>query len=373
MSRRGDNIRKRKDGRWEGRYIFFRDDTGKAIYRSVYGRTYAAVKERLEAEAQNFQKRQPEDQKETINELAERWLCDIKINRKYSTYVKYHSIFENHIREYLGKRKVYNLSADDCIAFIRKEYFSGGTFREPLSKSTVNSICNVLSQIMEYGNQPVSISYNDCRIAAACDTKAYSVNVFTKDEQKRLQAFLLNDLDNYKLGIYVCMMTGLRLGEICALRTKDIDLAQRRISVTQTVQRIKSEQGERKTELRMDTPKTTNSKRVIPICDILFATLEEHMSCSDYLVNGSRIMEPRTYQYFFCKILKQLSISRKNFHSLRHTFATNCIDSGMDPKCLSEILGHSDVKTTLNRYVHPSFEQKMKQLNSFASDKFICF
>ncbi len=77
-------------------------------------------------------------------------------------------------------------------------------------------------------------------------------------------------------------------------------------------------------------------------------------------------MEPRTYQYYFKRILKELSIDNKNFHSLRHTFATNCIASGMDPKCLSEILGHADVKTTLNRYVHPSLEQKMQQINSFA-------
>lgn len=235
-----------------------------------------------------------------------------------------------------------------------------------LSCSTLNSIKNVLTQILHFGQSSVEITINKNML------QSFDYNdkepVFSKDEQQKLQNYLLKDIDGYKLGIYVCMLTGLRLGEICALRIENIDLAKRTIKVTQTAQRIKSTEATSKTQLIVSSPKTVNSIRTIPICDVLYSVLNVHMSNTTYLVNGYEIMEPRTYQYFFYKVLDVLSIEKKNFHSLRHTFATNCIDSGMDPKCLSEILGHSDVKTTWNRYVHPSLEQKIKQINSFALD-----
>ena len=140
------------------------------------------------------------------------------------------------------------------------------------------------------------------------------------------------------------------------------------LNLLQTVQRIKTSKSGVKTELIISTPKTENSNRVIPISDILLAVLKEYMTDSSYVVNGEKVMEPRTYQYYFKRLLNSLSIENKNFHALRHTFATNCINCGMDPKCLSELLGHSDVKTTLNKYVHPSMEQKRNQINSLSID-----
>ena len=181
-----------------------------------------------------------------------------------------------------------------------------------------------------------------------------------------MMSYLLKDIDNYKLGIFICMLTGLRLGEICALKTSDIDLQKRTLSVNSTVQRISVENQVHKTELMISEPKTKSSKRVIPICDLLYKVLCEHMSSGTFVISGNNVMEPRTYQYYFKKMQLSLAIQPTNFHTLRHTFATNCRENGMDAKCLSEILGHSDVKITLNKYVHPSYEQKLKQINALA-------
>lgn len=368
MSRRGDNIRKRKDGRWEGRYIIARDSMGRVIYHSVYGKSYTEVKEKLNNILHSTKFAGRDNNSSTVNTIAEDWLQKIKSYKKYSTYIKYSYIYNNHIKQRLGNKTINSINADDCTSLIESEYMKGSSNGKKLSKSMMNSICNVLTQIMDYGNNPVEISGICRKVQIFQNVHQNDINIFTKEEQRKLQDYLLNDVNSFKLGIYVCMLTGLRLGEICALRTDSINLSERTIAVTQTVQRLKSEKTSSKTELMVSRPKTINSNRIIPICDVLLLVLKKHMPYNIYLVNGCSIMEPRTYQYFFQRILISLSIDEKNFHSLRHTFATNCIDSGMDPKCLSEILGHSDVKTTLNRYVHPSLEQKMKQINSFGSD-----
>lgn len=367
MSRRGDNIRKRKDGRWEGRYVFTRDMNGKAIYRSVYGRTYAEVREKLSnilvavSNAYVYQV-------ETVNEVASRWLEEVKLYKKYSTYVKYEYIYINHIKQQIGNKKMVDVNEELCTALIDSEYYNTTDNSIKLSNSTINSIKNVLTQIVKYGTKNVSFKINNNR-KASCNTKSLeSIQIFTKCEQQRIIEYLLEDIDSYKLGILVCMFTGLRLGEICALRRDSIDLSNRTIKITQTVQRIKSTRPDTKTELVVSSPKTANSYRIVPICDMLHSILSENMVETYYVVNGSNVMEPRTYQYFFKKLLNSLSIEVKNFHCIRHTFATNCIDSGMEVKCLSEILGHSDVKTTLNKYVHPTLEQKINQINSFSYD-----
>lgn len=361
MSRRGDNIRKRKDGRWEGRYIVAHNSVGRAIYHSVYGRTYSEVREKL-TNASIIAKPAVSTSNNTIlNDVASDWLTDIKSYRKYSTYVKYEYIYNNHIKEHLGNKYIENIEPQDCIRMIEHECFEKDS---KLSQSTFNSIRNVIMQIMKYGNNPIEFTIDTYKVRQSYSSYNENLKVFSNDEQIKLRNYLLENTDSYKLGIYVCMFTGLRLGEICALKTENIDLVHKVISVTQSAQRIKSEKENCKTELIMSTPKTSNSVRIVPICDVLLSALKMHMSDNEFLVNGSELMEPRTYQYWFQRILLELSIGEKNFHSLRHTFATNCISNGMDPKCLSEILGHSDVKTTLNKYVHPSLEQKIKQLNS---------
>lgn len=366
MSRRGDNIRKRSDGRWEGRYIISRNSVGKAVYRSIYGKTYTEVKEKLVLCVKE-NKIQTGDSNDSVNDIAIRWLNDVKKYQKHATYIKYEYIYSNHIKQHIGKKKINDITLEDCTELLTHEYSSGTNQCVTLSDSTMNSIRNVLTQIIRYGTKDYSFKISDnIKCLKKKDTK--NIKIFSKGEQQKVFQALLKNMNCYNLGIYICMLTGIRLGEICALRRSDINLSQKTITINQTVQRVKTDSSITKTELVISTPKTMNSNRIIPICDMLFSILCEYMVDTEYIVNGERVMEPRTYQYYFKNLLISLSIETKNFHALRHTFATNCIESGMDPKCLSEILGHSDVKTTLNKYVHPSLEQKMNQINSITID-----
>lgn len=367
MSRRGDNIRKRKDGRWEGRYILSREPNGKAIYRSVYGKTYNEVKKKLR-EKDTILQYQKKNTMEILDDAAISWLNNIKQSKKYSTYVKYENIYTKHIKGVLGNEKLSTITEQICENFIDSKRYCDTDYSIELSNSTLYSIKNVLTQIIKYGTNNKTFIIENGQNNNYSLKKSDKNQIFTKIEQQRMFDYLVKDIDNYKLGILVCLFTGIRLGEICALRRENINLKNRTIRISETVQRIKSENADTKTELFVSTPKTVNSNRLVPICDTLYNLLKDNLSEADYVINGSTVMEPRTYQYYFKKLITKLSIDNKNFHCIRHTFATNCISNGMDVKCLSEILGHSDVKTTLNKYVHPTMEQKISQINSLSNN-----
>lgn len=295
--------------------------------------------------------------------VTEQWLHYIQFTKKYSTYIKYQNIYEKYIRPLIGNRCTDEITTMECRQILERAY---AKYREKItSQSTYNSVKIVLMQILNYAESPVSIQEIKKGFPAICHNPLNTA-VLTKAEQSRLNSFLLDAVDIYKVGVLVCLYTGLRLGEICALRTKDIDFMRKCIYVNQTVQRIKTSGGNEKTRLIISDPKTASSKREVPLCDFLLKLLMNHMPKTEYLL-GRKPLEPRTYQYKLKQYFYALSIEGKHFHSLRHTFATNCIESGMDPKCLSEILGHADVNTTLNRYIHPSFDSKIYQINVFAN------
>ena len=188
--------------------------------------------------------------------------------------------------------------------------------------------------------------------------------------QNKLENYLLQDIDETKLGVYMSLYTGMRIGEICALSWEDVDLQNRVIYVRHTVVRIRTEEdGKVITKQIIDRPKTNASLRCIPICSSLLNVLgsyAEH-SRSEYVVsNNPQFVLPRTYEYRYSRLLKLSNIPHINYHALRHTFATRCIESGVDVKSLSEILGHANVSITLNTYVHSSIELKREQLEKLA-------
>lgn len=302
------------------------------------------------------------EKQNNLDTISEQWLQYVLFTRKYSTYVKYQNIYSKYIQPQIGSKDMEQIAAQDCITLLETAYRQ---YREKsISNSTFSSIKIVLFQILNYGKSSVSISEIKASLPAA--RKNYQqISILSDEEQAKLKTFLLHSVDPYKLGILVCLYTGLRLGEICALKTEFIDLSRKCIYVNQTVQRIKAEGKNGKTQLMLSEPKTASSRREVPLCDLLLNLLAEYKPKSEYLL-GDKPTEPRTYQYRLNQYFSLLSIKGKHFHSLRHTFATNCIESGMDPKCLSEILGHADVNTTLNRYVHPSFNSKIRQINIFA-------
>lgn len=365
MPRRGENIRKRADGRWEGRYKCMPVTSGaKTCYKSIYGKSYGEVKQRLlliRQETLNNTVNCP--MVHTFSECMTLWLTDITQRCKYSTCVKYQYICDCHLKRFACECPVSEITNEMCEKYLIEEQSFEG---RRLSLSTMKTICHVINQILKYGESGVKVSLPE-KITLTYKYSSKEIAVFSVKEQRRLLDFLYDQTDRYKLGILICLFSGLRLGEICALRIKDIDLLNKCIRVSQTVQRIRSN-GEHKTILYCAPPKSADSIRTIPLCDALLELLIKMDVQGEYLLNGKSLMEPRTYQYMFSRYLKTAFISNKNFHSLRHTFATNCIGSGMDAKCLSEILGHSDVKTTMNRYVHPSMDSKRHQMNKCFAD-----
>ncbi len=163
--------------------------------------------------------------------------------------------------------------------------------------------------------------------------------------------------------------SGMRIGEICALKWEDIDVDNGLIKVNRTIQRIYVIEGDvRKTELLIDTPKTRNSIREIPMTKDLIRIIKpiKKIVNSEFFVltNEAKPTEPRTYRSFYKNLMRHLEIPEMKFHGLRHSFATRCIESKADVKTVSVLLGHSNISTTLNLYVHPNMEQKKSVINN---------
>ncbi|SEQ23836.1 Site-specific recombinase XerD [Lachnospiraceae bacterium RM5] len=360
MGRHGEGIRKRKDGRWEGRVPIINKD-GNRGYKYLYAYSYEDVKEKIRIF--NISILNGCSNTNKVEQEANDWLNIIKKTRKLSTYQKYENIYYNHIHKYIGHIKVCELTENDYKEIIMREYLSKKDGH--LAKNTVNSIKSVLTHIVLYCNKNLDVS---CIKKDFSDIKydAKKVSVFSIDEQKKLLNYLTKDIDNYKLGILICFFSGLRLSELCALETKNIDIKKKLIYVRASVFRGKTDNNT--TKLLIHSPKSESSIRNIPIFSLLNIYLSEATFDKKYVLNGDLPAEPRTMQNKFKKFQEEAGIKPRNFHTLRHTFATNCINSGMSTKCLSEILGHSGVSVTLNKYVHISDEKKIIELNDCMSD-----
>lgn len=369
MPRRGDNIRKRTDGRWEGRYQTISVE-GEKRYRSVYGKSYSEVKEKLadrmyisRTNAVDLQTVGTRGRMQVCDTdfcaLMEEWLEEVEQTRKYSTYIKYKKLYTCHIQTLFSTDKLSKLSDRNIQTRMATLEVSG---------TTRQSILAAIKQTLRYVERKYGYpmpAITSCPL----QKKSSAIEIMNRTEQTRLIQFLYSDMDISKVGIYLCLFTGLRLGEICSLKWADIDQKKGLLHVNRTVQRIESKEGPTKTALLETPPKSAFSKREIPMSDILLTLLTRfQQDDQEYVLKSSKPMEPRTYQNHFKKYLEQINAPSYNFHILRHTFATNCIDSGMDVKSLSEILGHSNVQITLNRYVHPSMDTKRKYINALSAD-----
>lgn len=196
--------------------------------------------------------------------------------------------------------------------------------------------------------------------------KSNEISVFTELEIRRIR-YNADTSNSTELGILLALFTGLRIGELCALTWADIDINEQIIHVRKTLFRMTNHDDTfAKTSIVIDTPKSKNSQRDLPIPTILSEPISQLKSNQNinhfFLTCSHKPTEPRTYTLRYKSFLKRNSVSYLNFHSLRHTFTTECIKSGVDVKTLSELLGHSSVMITLDRYVHSNMELKRKQL-----------
>lgn len=302
--------------------------------------------------------RPPARDEMTVWDAVELWLEHCAERRKRSTCSTYRRVAEKHIKHELGGLAVTQLTREAVSDFLNRKVY-GTEGEPPLSGSTVCSIVTVLRGALEQAERRgVPFSGRDALDSPQRASK--ETRVLGKDEWDRLEKLLKETEGAEAFGILLCMYTGLRIGELCALRWGDIS-ADGLLTVRRTVQRILNpdfgERDNRRTIVVLDAPKSRSSCRIIPLPDRLLAEVEEHRCRPDYyvLTNNPRFfMEPRTLQHHFKRLLQMAGVEDVNFHALRHTFATKCVQLGCDPKTLSRILGHSDVSVTLNTYVHPS-------------------
>ncbi len=286
----------------------------------------------------------------TITEIMYEWLEISRNNIKISTYQKYKSTIERHIIPKIGE-----LEPKDLSAVIIQKY-TDWLLSENFSRTTINDILVVLGMGMNYCEKEYGIVIHKIKLLK---TQKKEMRVLSITEQNRFVAFLLQKNDVFSFGMLLALFTGLRIGELCALTWEDI--GEKTINVNKTIQRI-NKNGH--TEILLLPPKTLSSNRIIPIPKEIALLLQTQRGRGLVLKqeNGKQI-EPRLMQLKFKKYTAECGIENINFHSLRHSFATRCVEIGFDIKTLSEILGHKDVKTTLNKYVHSSMEQKIRQMD----------
>lgn len=377
VPRRGENIHKRKDGRWEARYIKDRKN-GKAVYHSVYAKTYSEVKAKLKncIAKEKDSKIEKTSKKMTFDDVFQEWLKYKQNFIKQSSYNKYFNLYTNYINDVFK-----NTCLDDVSnsmfqeAVISMINLKNKRTKKKLSSSTIKSIVYVIKSTVLFAQKQGYIKAFCLQIEIPSN-EAKNIQVLSRNEQNILEFHTRLKLDTISLAILVCLYSGLRIGEICALRWEDIDLNNKYIVVNKTVQRIQQIQvpyRATKTILTVTPPKTNKAIRKIPISSVLYSILskyyeQNYRSSKHYvLVNKNNDMiDPRSIQYQFKELIKKIKITQITFHGLRHTFATRCIELGMDIKTLSEILGHSNVSTTMNIYVHSTEQQKKNQMELLA-------
>lgn len=355
MAKRGSNIYKRKDGRFEGRvHVGYKAD-GSKKYKSVYGRTLSEVKDKMAELYSIGSETTVSTIKLTVCEAAEQWLSAARLRVKESSYANYKNILDKHILPVFGGEYIAALTASRINEFIHYKLTNGRlSGKGGLSAKSVRDILTVYRSIERYVYREYGAKESNFTMPK---TESKRIDILAPAERKKLETFLINNLSRTNLAVLLCLFTGLRIGELCGLKWKDIDFTSYTLCVKRTVQRINKNGS---SEIVIGTPKSRTSVRVVPIPDFMMTLLKKHRSLDKFFIitNSAKSTEPRTMQNRFKSILKACKIRNVNFHLLRHTYATVCIEKGFDPKALSELLGHADAAITLNRYVHSSMDIK---------------
>ena len=354
MPRRGENIYKRKDGRWEGRYRAANQLSGKTKYRSVYGKSYQEVKRKLLI-CKTQSDHEASSGKLTVTELFSEWLSAVRNSVKESTFANYTMKINHHILPVFGTITYELLTSAAVHDFITRKIDSG------LSAKYVSDIIIILKSMAKYMKR-VHGYRNPVEYVNLPKQKRHEKSLYSAAQQRNLTAFLMRNMNLTSLGILLSLYTGLRIGEICGLKWKDIDYSQKILNVNRTAQRIQTATG---SKLSVTAPKTASARRSIPIPSCIIKLLRRFSSAGElYVLSGTeQPVEPRTMQNRYHAMLKKAGLPSINYHSLRHMFATNSLQAGFDIKTLSEILGHASVETTLRAYVHSSMERKAVCMN----------
>lgn len=304
-----------------------------------------------------------------FTEICGEWLSMERLIVKQSTYAKYHFMIHNHILPTLGSLTLKDINSARINTFIYEKLMNGRLDSSgPLSVKTVRDMYTILKSILKYAENEYELN-RFARNTVLPKRQSPKYEILTPEEQKILEDYLCLDLHNHrKAGLLLCLYTGLRLGEICALRWEDMDTESRLLVIRHTLQRVAMPEpnNPHKTRVILDTPKSSTSLRTLPLTPTVFSLLQKMRKNASpdsfVLTNSEQYIEPRNYQYFFHRCLQNAGLRIMNFHILRHTFASRCVEAGFDVKTLSEILGHSNTDITLNYYIHSSMDNKRRQM-----------
>ena len=293
----------------------------------------------------------------TFEEIVVLWQADKKQYVKRSTYSAYSLLVNNHlIPAFAG---AYDVTEDLVQSFVFTKLEQG------LSQKSVKDILIVLKMILRFAVKQGFMQHREIDVKFPTERERQELEVLSRSSQKQIMEYVQKHFTFMNLGIYICLCAGLRIGEVCALVWDDIDVENGVINVSKTIQRIYViEGGEKHTEVIIDTPKSKNSIREIPIARDLLKMIKPFKKVVNgsffVLTNSAQPTEPRTYRNYYKRLMARLNMPKLKFHGLRHSFATRCIESKCDYKTVSVLLGHSNISTTLNLYVHPNMEQKKK-------------
>lgn len=357
--RRGENIYKRKDGRWEGRYKKGYRSNGKIKYGYVYGRAFQEVRIKLYSLKAHYLTQQELYGEACIplKEWGEVWLQEIQSEVKPSTFSSYHYKLNKYVFPFIGQ-----LFLNELTTEVGKKLIVYWQEKE-LQPSTMQVILRIVNKCLNYAKDQKKMKENPFLTLKLPRNRTQKIRALTKNEQYELEKVALKEKRGAGLPTYLALHTGLRIGEISALQWQDIDFERNLIQVKHTCQRIALSLREQKTQLVIGSTKTDSGTRTIPISQSLRRVLLKHRGQSKgsfVFSTKNHPMEPRLLTYHFHQLRKKCGLGDIHFHQLRHTFATRCLEAQSDILSVSALLGHASTKLTLDTYADSMMEQRIE-------------
>lgn len=364
MSKRGENIYKRKDGRWEGRFAKGRKENGSIWYGSIYGRTYQEVKQRLYPLKIKYASLiQTTGRCATpLYKWGLQWVDELQKKVKPSTYSSYRYKLEHYIFPRIGEIELNQVTSSllqELVDIWKKE---------GLKTSTIRVLFQLVKSCFSHAVKKGLLLVNPCQTVHLPKVEKRTVHSLTKGQQAQLVDVAKKMPLKKGLPTLLALNAGLRIGEIAAMTWENIDFESNTIAITHTYQRIPfySIDGA-KTQLIRQKAKTQASQRVIPMTQVIrkYLLQKKKRSYSPFVFsNGGRPCEPRLLTRYFQQLVKKANLSGVHFHQLRHTFATRCLERNRDIASISCLLGHASTQMTLDVYADSLIEQRVSVIQS---------
>lgn len=351
---------------YRGMLTLGRNEDGKLIRKSFNStKKQDVINKMAEYKTKNNAGLLPSDDKITLQQWFYTWLFDFRINDlKPSSFERYEGIYRNYIKDsIIGKKKLFDLRAADIQGYYNRLIEEGKT---PNSIKTLNKYLKAcLSEALKQNY----INKNYCALVTLPKIKENNdITVFTLEEQQKfidiINGHRLKALFIFALG------TGLRVGELLALKWSDINFNNNTVSVNKSIKRVVeiSKDGSRKSILLEQTPKTNSSIRIMPIPSNIIKELEVHREKQNIEKENSKnlyidndlifatdlgnYIDNKNLTKTYKRLLDKANIDYKKFHSLRHTYATRLFEADIPIKSVQILMGHSDISTTMNIYTH---------------------